>query len=681
MPRYYTPGIYFERADLGRRGISAIRTDVPGFVGITEKGPLDTPWRLESWEQFRSVFGGFTPQSYLAYAVRGFFENRGEACYVVRIADIASAKKAEAALLYKTGNPSLKIIALNEGQWGNQIKVSLKEVSMGSTLTENVYKCSACNYLYEDAKAPALFSDLPDTWRCPKCARGKGSFLEINQPADGTYSVVRNTTGFQRGSLVMLVQNQNGTPVCRLIKSVDYPNKKIVWDTPLNADTPAEANFDIARPICFYTVEFTLTISLGDRIKEVFKNLSTGKEHSRYAPTIVNEEEKSNIITLMDLNQSSSIPTPPEPAEMGRGFLYPENGADGINSIGTGDLTGVPLSEKKRGLRCYEDEDEVSMICIPDIMVQPVKEVAPQQKEPKPPLEVHDPCTKPEQEKPEEKLAPPYEPPVEIESPPNFTSEDIRIVQQTMIEHCEIMKDRVAILDAAFGADLQEVQEWRRNWDSKYAAFYYPWIRVDDPLRLDNQITRLIPPSGHIVGIYARSDLAKGVHKAPANEEVLGARDVAVRIESPEQEILNPMGINCLRVFPGRGVMVWGARTVSSDPSWRFVNVRRLLIMIEESVEAATQWSVFEPNNFHLRMGIRVSVSSFLEELWRKGALAGAVPEEAFFVKCDEDNNPQEVIDAGKVITEIGVAPSIPGEFIIFRIGKVADRIKLVEEI
>jgi len=230
------------------------------------------------------------------------------------------------------------------------------------------------------------------------------------------------------------------------------------------------------------------------------------------------------------------------------------------------------------------------------------------------------------------------------------------------------------------GADLSEIQNWRQRFDSKYAAMYYPWIRVDDPLRLDNQITRLIPPSGHIAGIYSRTDREQGVHKAPANEEVREAKDVDFQIESPEQDILNPMGINCLRVFPGRGVTVWGARTISSDTSWRFVNVRRLLIMIEESVEAAMHWAVFEPNDLHLRMGIRISVSSFLEEIWRKGALAGAAPDQAYFVKCDEENNPQRVIDAGKIITDIGVAPSIPGEFIVLRIGKVGDRMEVTEE-
>ena len=249
-----------------------------------------------------------------------------------------------------------------------------------------------------------------------------------------------------------------------------------------------------------------------------------------------------------------------------------------------------------------------------------------------------------------------------------------------MIDHCEKLKDRVAILDAPLKTDKSSVRDWREQFACDFAALYFPWIRVKDPLQLSGDITRDIPPSGHVAGVFARTDLAKGVHKAPANEEIIGAKDTVLLVDDIQQELLNPEGINCIRPFPGKGVLIWGTRTLSREFQWRYINIRRLLIMIEESVEESMQWAVFEPNDARLRNGIRMAVTIFLEELWMKGALTGKTTDQGFYVKCDEENNPQSVVDDGRIITEVGVAPSIPGEFIIFRIGRVKDAFEIVEE-
>lgn len=681
MPVYYTPGVYFERIDSGQEKIPGIRTDIPGFVGIAEKGPLHKPVRLESWKQFQSVFGGFIPQSYLAYAVHGFFENRGETCYVVRIADTDSAKKAEGILLDKNGKPTFKVFALNEGQWGNQIKVSLKESSMGTTDTAFLLKCknNMCNYIYDEAKEIVPILMLSDGWACPKCQAPKNSFEKLSsQPTDRDSSIVKNLVGFEKGSLVKITQKRNETLVEKYhcVDSVDVLSRRIVWDKPLEKDTVMEKGFDLDEPIRFRTMEFMLTFSLGQKLQEIFKNLSLQKDHSRYLEDVVNDTSK--LVTVEDADSSTSIPgNLPDPQKLENGFRYLEKGVDGISEIVINDFIGESGTAEKKGMRCYEDVDEVCMVCIPDIMIQPAP-ARPTYAEPR--EEPGDPCLQAKTKEDKDKTTQPYVSSSVFEATPKFDARDILSAQKRMVEHCEMMKDRIAVLDSPFGADLLEIQEWRKNFDSKYAAIYYPWIRVDDPLRLGYQITRLLPPSGHIAGVFARCDLTIGVHKAPANEELMGAKDVDVQIDGSEQDILNPMGINCLRAFPGRGILVWGARTVSSDKSWMFISIRRLLIMIEESVEAAMQWAVFEPNDFHLRVGIRISVQSFLEELWRRGALAGTLPEDAYSVKCDEDNNPQEIIDAGKIITEISVAPSIPGEFIVFRIGRVEDRLEVIEE-
>ena len=239
-------------------------------------------------------------------------------------------------------------------------------------------------------------------------------------------------------------------------------------------------------------------------------------------------------------------------------------------------------------------------------------------------------------------------------------------VQDAILTHCELRKDRFAILDSpetmAGGVD-----KLVRPRDSKYGAYYFPWIQVYDPERGNVYV----PPSGHVAGVYSRVDNERGVHKAPANEIVRGALGLRYSISKGEQDILNPKGINCIRMMQGGGIRIWGARTLSSDPSWRYINVRRLFIMVETSIERATQWVVFEPNDSKLWKRVTRTIVSFLTLVWRNGALMGEQPEKAFYVKCDDETNPPEVIDVGQLIVEIGLAPVKPAEFVIFRIGQM----------
>ncbi|MFF9074876.1 phage tail sheath family protein [Streptomyces sp. NPDC014872] len=251
--------------------------------------------------------------------------------------------------------------------------------------------------------------------------------------------------------------------------------------------------------------------------------------------------------------------------------------------------------------------------------------------------------------------------------------ESVIAVQQGIITHCELMGDRVAILDPPPGLSPQQIRAWRTdraNFDSKYATFYYPWIRVADA---SSGRARLVPPSGHIAGVWARNDESRGVHKAPANEVVRGAVALQTQLTKGEHDQLNPIGLNCIRSFPGRGIRIWGARTLASDPAWRYLNVRRLFNYLEESILAGTQWVVFEPNDDALWARIRRTVSAFLVNEWRKGALFGLTPEEAFYVKCDRETNPPESIDAGQVVCEIGVAPVKPAEFVVFRLSQLSE--------
>lgn len=288
---------------------------------------------------------------------------------------------------------------------------------------------------------------------------------------------------------------------------------------------------------------------------------------------------------------------------------------------------------------------------------------------------------------------------VAIVAAPGFTDPQ---AYEDLIGHCEhpLRQDRVAILDppervsdvsaltrvatsgadaaaaagpggAASGGAPAAAEEAYRPRQSDFAAFYYPWIVTRDPVS-GARVTA--PPSGHIAGVWARTDATRGVHKAPANEPVVGAVDLVRRVSKGEQEVLNPAGVNCIRYFAGEGIRVWGARTLAAEAHpYRYINVRRLVNMIKESIADGTRWIVFEPNDYTLWASIRRDLNAFLTNVWRDGALLGRTPQEAFFVKCDEETNPPEVRDAGQVVTIIGLAPVKPAEFVIFKLMQSAD--------
>jgi phage tail sheath protein FI len=293
-----------------------------------------------------------------------------------------------------------------------------------------------------------------------------------------------------------------------------------------------------------------------------------------------------------------------------------------VDKVAPGDFEG-DVGER-RGMGGFAAVDEITMVCMPDVMT----------------------------------LA------------KNGDDAQLRDLQGKMIAHCENMGDRMAIIDAPKGMRAQDVLEWRMDtagYDSKMAALYYPWIEVMDPR---TSLPILVPPSGHVAGVWARTDSRRGVHKAPANEVVMGVNGLGFQVTGAEQGALNQVGINCIRAFSGRGIRIWGARTMSSDPEWRYINVRRLFNYVAESIIAGTQWSVFEPNDQRLWMQLKISAQNFLMRVWRDGALFGATPAQAFYVKCDEETNPPEVIEAGQVVCEIGIAPVKPAEFVIFRLSQ-----------
>jgi phage tail sheath protein FI len=235
-------------------------------------------------------------------------------------------------------------------------------------------------------------------------------------------------------------------------------------------------------------------------------------------------------------------------------------------------------------------------------------------------------------------------------------------IQQALVEHVsQAGRFRFAVLDTPPAATIDEVLAARSSIDSSYAAMYYPWLTTGDSVQL--------PPSGFVCGIYARVDNARGVWKAPANEAVIDAVALQAAIDTHGQERLSAQGINSIRSFTSRGILLWGARTTSSDSQWKYVNVRRYLIYLEQSINGGLQWAVFEPNGEPLWQAVRQTITNFLLNSWSSGGLMGAKPEEAFFVRCDRTTMTQDDIDNGRLIAEIGVAPVRPAEFVIIRIG------------
>lgn len=546
---YHTPGVYFERQDASPALIGPVRTDIAGFVGFADRGPLHTPVRIESLAQFTTVFGAKLAQSYLAYAVDGFFANGGRTCWVVRSAVEEDAKTASLDIA-DGGERILTIVAGSPGAWGNQI-------------------------------------------------------------------------------------------VARWILG---------------------ASGDI----------FSLTLKYPDGTEETYRNPLS--QISQPPPTRFNLQQNS-LPSAVSLPLSQLLPPDPTrvltavPIRALQGQL--SGGADGLSNLKPAHLSGNGAPEgKKWGLATLEDVREVAVVAIPDIM--PVLQIVPKYVPPPPPdcsLDVT--------------AIPPFVPPATAEFPPTFTPEQIRSLQQDVINHCEKLRSRVAILDspdalvAPRALPPDQVEAWRKQteFNSAFAGLYYPWILVDDPLQL-SAIVRSIPPSGHIAGIYARNDLQKGVHKPPANEVIQGAEDTLFPVDDVIHGELNDLQINVLRAYPGRGLRVFGARTLSGDPMWRYINVRRLLCMIEVAIYGSTQWTVFEPNDSLLRRELDRVIRSFLEALFRRGMLDGATSNDAYMVRCDDSINPPDEIDRGRVVCMIGVQPPLPAEFVVVLIGKTQNGIE-----
>jgi len=651
------PGVYYQTVDAGSPPVTPLRTDITAFVGIAERGPVDVPAPVQSWQQFVSWFGGCTPVGYLALAVRGFLENGGRRCWVVRVAsdDPLTGRAAATTELADSAGPVWRVAASSPGVWGDQLALSVRETNRGQVYT------TACD-------------------------------------PEGRWSTVPRVAGFDRAGLVRLSQAGSPLVLLRTVAGVDPVACRLHWVHPEpGAGLPYDApvlGFDPDRPVLLETVDYRVLVSERGRLVRVHEHLSTVPENPRYGPSVLppiappldpitgeGRVAAPEPVVIEELRTSTSALTSlvVDPAAT----LRLTGGRAGLAPLTVNDFIGEPfaidddaetLTLKRRGLRAVEQVAEIGLLAVPDILIHPDE---PNSSAPLPPC-VPDPCVDVAGEEP----GPVPETPPDL--PPVFSDEDVYRVQAEMVLQCERLRDRFALLDVPLElaldatAGVRGVLDWRSRFDTAFAALAYPWLVLVDPNGAPGDL-RLVPSAGHVAGVVAGTDLDSGCHHAPANRRIDWALAPSVTLGDEHHAVLNVAGVNVARTAGGRGLRLLGARTTSSDPDWRFVNVRRLMSMIEKALGIALQWAVFEPNGFLTRARATMSATFFLDSLHEAGMLAGATAEESFFVRCDLDNNPAAQRELGQLVIEIGVAPSQPFEFVVLRVGRVRDSLEVTE--
>jgi phage tail sheath protein FI len=504
--------------------------------------------------------------------------------------------------------------------------IYMEEVSAGPKPIEAVGTATAAFVGFTE-KGPAHTPTLVTSW--PQYTRTFGDFVEGAYLPGAVFSYFMNGGG--NAYIVRVGANGHDQETAEeptyakaaLSGPEDRPSLSIQSKAPaLEAGSISVEIADASEP---GDDVFKLVVHRDGQPVETYDNVTTKRGANNVATAV---KQRSELITITETKGQLAVP------ERGRVDLVSEEKAPVPRSeVGPDEYVG-DVSDRT-GLGGLEALEDVTMLVVPDAM--------------------------------------------SAYQSGALDDDGLKAVQLAMMAHCELMSDRVAILDAPPGLNAQQLRDWRMDlagYDSKYAALYWPWIKVMDPV---TGRPVMVPPSGSIAGIWARNDATRGVHKAPANEVVRGALALELNITSGEHDILNPIGVNCIRAFPGQGIRVWGARTLSSDPEWRYLNVRRLFNFIEKSILLGTNWVVFEPNDPALWDRVRRTVVMFLRRVWQSGALFGATPGEAFFVKCDEENNPPENRDAGILTIEIGIAPVKPAEFVVFRLSQLANGAALEE--
>jgi phage tail sheath protein FI len=663
MPEYLAPGVYVEETSFRSKSIEGVSTTTTGFVGPCRYGPVTEPVDvITSLGEFeRSYAGGAKLEfaepggqpdvtepmdNFLWHGVRAFFNEGGKRLYISRIFrpltgeyppnfDLPGVPAAPGSPLWADGHGratfgGAEMRSRFPGKASNlivQVKVSAGSNILGS------------ERLPEDDP----LNSIPDQY-APKLGSIKeGDVVLITHsgspPSNGdlwiaNYDALEEEWTFHNGptelsldDLVLDSEPGLGDSIYVLTASVTVlsDDRKHDLGTWVGLSLNPQREVIGGRESVFDRFRATpATISEARSLPLVLGSMSSGTT----ALTILAQVFPDLlIVTADDEAQFSKKSTLIRKLAAGVSEEFPLTGGNDGMRPGASEYEGVEDETLtfKTGLRQFRDVEDISIIAAPGSTAD-------------------------------------YD---------NFRN-DANAIFGLLINHAEFMRYCIAVLDCPPEQGIADVRKVRAKLDSKYAAFYYPWVTVLDPVtrrELD------LPPSGFVAGIYARNDVNRAVYKAPANEVVNLAIGFEQMLNKGQQEVLNPEGINCFRFFEGRGFRLWGARTISSDPEWKYVNLRRYFAYLERSIDKGTQWAVFEPNGYALWANIRRTIEDFLLNEFQSGALLGEKPEQAYFVKCDRSTMTQNDLDNGRLIALIGVAALKPAEFVIFRIGQwTADR-------
>lgn len=732
MPEYLAPGVFVEEVSYRSKSIQGVGTSVAGIVGPTNKGPLrGTPEVLTSYGDFTRVYGDASPltlggtsvPNYTALAAKAFFDNGGKQLYVARVIkdvnktdDKGSGGSAEAAARSDANN-KLTISSRFPGASGRYTLELRWRESENLLSFENTTLPKDKEVLFLDAKytaaadlpagSSAVDDDMPITIKAVVKRSGDdltivdGNVLDkdgadisgkvgtlkhaslvsgakltrvvLRSPASGKVSDgahahislsaqddISDYTGASHwGSLTTLAgtfeSDADGNPQFKIESDLNdgvgadatFSLAALVALSGGSASAIVQRNFDLdvrsggINGEVVYSVGDISTAASGDNCLEkalpVTPASSSDQRTQPIAADFANGVTDDDVFNaLYNLFDPKALDGDYSPIKEPRYIIQiNDKDLDGTTNV-TGTFSGgidgdVPTAGDYRGeidevkgntgLASFEQVEDISIVATPAAAAH---------------ADTH------------------------------------QAVVAEVQAHCRKMRYRVGVVDAQKGMSISEVRDFASNFDDSRLAIYYPWVVMSDPTGASDELT--VPPGGFVAGVYAGTDVNRGVHKPPANEVVIGALRFAQEINQFQQELLNPNGINCLRSFPGRGHRVWGGRTMASDPEWKYVNVRRYFLYLERSIDKSCQWVVFEPNGDLLWRNVRNTIEDFLYSEWVNGRLLGGKASDAYFVRCDRSTMTQADLDNGRLVCQVGVAALKPAEFVIFRIGqKTAD--------
>lgn len=656
MPEYLAPGVYVEETSYRAKSIEGVSTSTAGFIGPARTGPISGyPELITSFADFARIYGGLEDltfngvqaTNYLAHGVRAFFEEGGKRLFVMRVfgagtdgfavdgsgipaQHYATATRRDGDTDPPPATLPFRLVARFPGAAGNvrltfSLIVGDNVISRDPNNTANVTLTRVLDY------------DLVHV-------RGRTG-------VDQAYTPLRNTDGLrivQKGaSGVWNLFDPTATAVADRIIAINNTNlpfsatdaanftvRPVMLRVAVSTRAPGDLVFGPPQTLgdfnlhkrAFNSVLSTLTKNPESRLAALTGTVSFDTINGLTDDTdaVLNTAALAMMRAIFPTTALAPLLTGGLPVAA----TYTLAGGNDGAFPSSGDYTGVatfvdylnnPIDLAKNGLLAFESVEDISIVASPGSTTHPTAG---------------------------ERLA----------------------IQAAVVNHCERMMYRIAVLDTPKGILPTEALAYRNQRSSKHAALYYPWIIIADPNVPGRRLA--LPPSGHVAGIYARNDVENAVFKAPANEVVRLAIDFENRLNKAQQELLNPNGVNCFRFFEGRGYLLWGARTISDDPEWKYVNLRRYFAYLERSIDKGTQWAVFQNNSDQLWGNVRRTIEDFLYNEWRMGGLMGDKPEKAYFVRCDLSTMTQNDLDNGRLVCLIGVAPVRPAEFVIFRIGQ-----------